>query len=114
MENVSRSFIVCKWIFALTGKFRNQRLPFLFDLCIYLVFSFNTGGNKALFTLCHDSHLAGLQDFDLLIINSVSVLHQEAFTLILHLQKERNQFHSIRSKEDQASRFLQLFATSNS
>lgn len=32
------------------------------------------------------SYLAGLQDVDLLFVDSVSVLLQEALTLILHLQ----------------------------
>lgn len=33
------------------------------------------------------SYLAGLQDVDLLLVDCVSVLFQEAITLILHLQR---------------------------
>lgn len=64
-------------------------------LCSHLPFSINTSDDD---NLCEssfqifpqDSHLAGLQDVDLLIINGVSVLYQEAITLILHLQKNNN------------------------
>lgn len=49
------------------------------------------------------SHLAGLQDVDLLLIDGVSVLLQEAFTLILHLQDPTNQDKDERRKNLQTS-----------
>lgn len=61
-------------------------------------------------TLPQTSHLAGLQDLDLLVINGVSVLYQKTFTLVLHLQKKKI---SPSTQIETEQRVLQLFATLN-